>query len=63
MSRPDPIHDLKNQLGIVLGFAEMLLEEEQHSDRARADLREIRQAAERALELLPAIAARLERDA
>jgi signal transduction histidine kinase len=45
-------HDLKNQLGIVIGFAELLLNEMEPADGHRADLQEIHTAARRALELL-----------
>ena len=45
-------HDLKNQLGIVIGFSELLLAEMEPADRHRADVDEIHTAARRALELL-----------
>ncbi len=45
-------HDLKNQLGIVLGFSELLLNELDPASAHRADIDEIHVAAERALELL-----------
>lgn len=45
-------HDMKNQLGIVLGFADLLLNELNPSDPRRADIQEIHQAATRAMELL-----------
>lgn len=45
-------HDMKNQLGIILGFADLLLQELDGSDPHRADLGEIRHAASRAMELL-----------
>jgi signal transduction histidine kinase len=44
-------HDLKNQLGIVLGFSELLLNELDPASPHRADLTEIHAAAQRALEL------------
>jgi signal transduction histidine kinase len=48
-------HDLKNQLGIVLGFAEMLLAELDPADPARADIQEIQAAAQRALAMVRAL--------
>jgi signal transduction histidine kinase len=45
-------HDLKNQLGIVVGFSELLLSEMDAADRHRADIEEIHTAAQRALDLL-----------
>ena len=39
------VHDLKNQLGIVLGFLELVIEDTPESDPRRADLLEIRRAA------------------
>jgi signal transduction histidine kinase len=45
-------HDLKNQLGIVLGFSELVLNEMDAADRHRSDVDEIHAAAQRALELL-----------
>jgi hypothetical protein len=45
-------HDLKNQLGIVLGFSELLLNELDPAGAHRADIAEIHAAAQRALELL-----------
>lgn len=46
------IHDFKNQLGIVLGFAELLIAETPDDDPRKADIREIRSAAQIALELV-----------
>ena len=49
-------HDMKNQLGIVLGFSDLLLQELDPSDAKRADLLEIHAAATRAMELLGRLA-------
>lgn len=49
---PALVHDFKNQLGIVLGFAELLIAETPDDDPRKADMCEIRQAAEAALSLL-----------
>jgi len=45
-------HELKNQIGIVLGFSELLLHEMAQDDPRRADVEEIRAAATRAMELV-----------
>jgi hypothetical protein len=45
-------HNLKNQLGIVLGFSELLLGELEEASRFRPDVAEIQKAASRALELI-----------
>ena len=45
-------HDFKNQLAIILGFAEILLAEAAADDPRRRDLEEIHKAAGAALDLL-----------
>ena len=45
-------HDFKNQLGIIRGFAEILLAEAAPGDARRRDLEEIHKAAVTALDLL-----------
>jgi hypothetical protein len=45
-------HDLKNQLGIVLGFSELLLNEVDAASPHKPDVAEIHAAALRALELV-----------
>jgi hypothetical protein len=45
-------HDMKNQIGIVLGFSDLLMQELAPGDTRRADLQEIHTAATRAMELL-----------
>jgi signal transduction histidine kinase len=45
-------HDFKNQLAIILGFAEILLAEAATGDPRRRDLEEIHKAAVAALDLL-----------
>ena len=49
---PTLVHDFKNQLGIVLGFAELLIAETPDHDPRKADLQEIHKAAGEALKLL-----------
>jgi len=45
-------HDFKNQLGIILGFSEVLLAEAADDDPRRGDFEEIHKAATAALDLL-----------
>jgi two-component system cell cycle sensor histidine kinase/response regulator CckA len=45
-------HDITNQIGIVLGFAELLLDEMDPADPRRADIQEIAAAAQKALDLV-----------
>jgi hypothetical protein len=45
-------HDFKNQLAIIRGFAEILLDEAVAGDPRRPDLEEIHKAAVTALDLL-----------
>ena len=45
-------HDMKNQLGVILGFSDLLLEEMDPADPRRRDVQEIHAAATRAMELL-----------
>lgn len=46
------VHDMKNMLGIVIGFSNLLLDEMTPDDPRRADVDEIRKAGENALALL-----------
>jgi signal transduction histidine kinase len=50
--QPKFVHDMKNQLGIVIGFSNLLLDEMAPDDPRRADLDEVRKAGETALEIL-----------
>ena len=45
-------HDLKNQLGIVLGFSELLLQDAPPDGAAHLDLQEILKAAQQAMKLV-----------
>ena len=45
-------HDLKNQLGIVLGYSELILQDLDASHPLRADLEEILKAAQQAMVLV-----------
>ena len=46
------VHDMKNQLGIVIGYANLLLDDMPADDPRRGDVDEIRKAGESALRLL-----------
>ena len=45
-------HDVKNQLGVIVGFAELLIDEIDEANPMRADIEEIRKAGKRAMELV-----------
>lgn len=46
------VHDMKNMLGIVIGFSTLLLDDMSSDDPKRSDVDEIRKAGENALALL-----------
>lgn len=46
------VHDMKNMLGIIIGYSNLLLDELPAGDAKRADVEEIRKAGESALDLL-----------
>lgn len=46
------VHDMKNMLGIVIGFSTLLLDDMAADDPRRADVDEIRKAGDNALALL-----------
>ena len=50
-SRPF-VHDMKNYLGIVIGYSNLLLEELPPEDTRRTDIDEIRKAGEAAIALM-----------
>jgi signal transduction histidine kinase len=50
------VHDMKNMLGIVIGYSNLLLEDLPQGDPKREDVNEIRKAAEGALSLLESAA-------
>jgi signal transduction histidine kinase len=45
-------HDMKNFLGVIIGYANLLLDEMPADDPRRADIDEIRKAGENALALV-----------
>jgi signal transduction histidine kinase len=55
-------HDLKNQLGIVLGFSELLLNDIDPASPHRPDIVEIHTAAQRAIDLVGNIPGASEED-
>ena len=48
------VHDMKNMLGIVIGYSNLLLDDMTADDPKRADVDEIRKAGEGAVALLDA---------
>ena len=48
------VHDMKNMLGIVIGYSHLLLDELPPEDPRRGDIDEIRKAGEGAVALLEA---------
>ena len=46
------VHDIRNQLSIIVGFCELLLQEVPEHDRKHADLVEVSNAANTAIALL-----------
>lgn len=46
------VHDMKNMLGIIIGYSSLLLDEMPADDPKRADVDEIRKAGDTALALL-----------
>ena len=46
------VHDMKNQLGIVIGYSNLVLDELAPEDPRRTDIDEIRRAGEAALALI-----------
>lgn len=55
MSSLERVHDFQNQLGIILGFVELLIADMEEGDRRIDDLIEIRTATQRALDLVPEV--------
>lgn len=63
MSEPakedDLIHRLKNHLGIIVGFCDLLLAEFPSDDQRHADLLEVQKAARDAMMMMPEVARRM----
>jgi signal transduction histidine kinase len=49
----EALHELNNQLTVIIGFSELLLESTPENDPRRADVIEIRNAARAALSIAP----------
>lgn len=49
----EALHELNNQLTVILGFSELLLESTPEEDPRHADVVEIRNAAQAALDITP----------
>jgi hypothetical protein len=54
----EELHQLKNQLGVVVGFAELLLDEFPDDDPRRADMLQIHAAATAAMAMVLALGKR-----
>jgi len=52
MNAPDTEHMLRNYLAIVVGYAELLLQDAAHDDPRRSDFEEIYKAASAAVQLI-----------
>jgi signal transduction histidine kinase len=52
MIEPNFVHDMRNFLGIILGYATLLLDDMPADDPRRSDAEEVRKAGEGALALL-----------
>ena len=52
---PEHVHRFKNQIGLALGFCELLLDVLPADDLHRDDIAQIKAALDEALELLPAV--------
>jgi two-component system, cell cycle sensor histidine kinase and response regulator CckA len=59
---PEVLHQLKNHLVVVVGFAELLLSEFAPDDPRRDDMLQIREAAAAAMALLPSLDSHLRKD-
>jgi hypothetical protein len=46
------VHDMKNLIGIIIGYSNLILDEMPQNDPKRSDLTEIRNAGESAIVLL-----------
>lgn len=53
------IHDLKNQLAVIVGFCDLLVSDAAPGDPRTRDLLEVDQAARQAMAAIPEIARRL----
>jgi hypothetical protein len=56
---PPELHQLKNHLSIIVGFCDLLLGDLPQNDPKRFDVQEMRKAGQDALDLIPALAARM----
>jgi hypothetical protein len=56
---PDILHRLKNDMGIIIGFCDLLIADFPADDPRRADLVEVHRAALDAMQLMPEISRRM----
>jgi hypothetical protein len=57
---PEIVHHFKNYVSIIMGFCDLLLSEMPADAPQRADILEIRKAAEAAMGLIPELARRID---
>jgi hypothetical protein len=55
------LHQLKNQIGVAVGFVDLLLDEIADGDPRRDDLLQVQQAMQKALAILPQLQVELDR--
>jgi len=53
------MHEFKNHLAVIVGFCDLLLRDVPEDDPKRTDILEIRNAAQAAIALLPALSERM----
>jgi hypothetical protein len=53
------LHQLKNQLAVIVGFCDLLMADAPEGDRRTADLMEVHKAARQAMAMMPEVAQRL----
>ena len=56
----ETLHQLKNQIGIAVGFVDLLLDEINDGDPRRDDLLQVQQAMQKALAILPQVQVELD---
>jgi hypothetical protein len=56
----ETLHQLKNQIGIAVGFVDLLLDEIADGDPRRDDLLQVQQAMQKALAILPQVQVELD---
>ncbi len=55
------LHTFKNQLGIALGFVDLLIDEADTGDPRVSDLQQVQRAVQQAMDMLPELARQLKK--